>query len=330
MIASCRADIIAPLGLQTLPIIDILMDVQKSIGASEVGILIATFLFGVCTVQAYIYFVAERRDPLWIRLLVAFVWLLECTDTLFAWHRVYYVTVQNFGNAEAVVSTEWTLSAGSIMAGIVEALVQSFFAYRIHVLSQRWPITILLWAGSVAIVITQTVTVTIESDALLSLSQNHVWLVTATQAVLAFVDCTSTTALCYYLRIRKTGFSGTDHVINRIFIWTLQTGLITTVAALASFILSITLTNTSIWICIAVFQSKLYSNSLLASLNGRDTLRRGMEGCQEMEVRQSQSTGDGYSFPAKIMGAPISAIALSVTDNPKKRPDSDIEPNACV
>lgn len=68
--------------------------------------------------------------------------MLECIDTLFAWHRlvsptchiqlcltywapsVYYVTVQNFGNPEAEVSMEWLLYVSRIMTGIVEGLVQ--------------------------------------------------------------------------------------------------------------------------------------------------------------------------------------------------------------
>lgn len=65
-------------------------------------------------------------------------------------------------------------------------------------------------------------------------------------------------------------------------------------------------------------------------LNGRDTLQRGMEGIQEMGVRQSQPPVDDRSLAAKIMGGPISAIALSVLDNPRKRPDSDIQSNASV
>lgn len=68
---------------------------------------------------------------------------------------------------------------------------------------------------------------------------------------------------------------------------------------------------------------------LAARLNGRDTLQESM-GCQEMGVTQSQSTKDNRSLPARIMAGEISAIALSIMDNPKKRSDCDISSNVCV
>lgn len=172
--------------------------------------------------------------------------LLETLGTFFLWHRlvlfviciqlcmtyeapsIYSVTVQNFGSTAAESHTDWTLNAASVMAGLIEAVVQvhfnyfskpigilnrqlllqGFFAYRIQVLSQRWFITILLWTGCLAVFATETVTVGVDAAALISQNQNHVWLVTATQLLLALVDCVNTVTLCTYLRIRRTGFSG--------------------------------------------------------------------------------------------------------------------------
>jgi hypothetical protein len=39
-------------------------------GVIEVGILISTFLYGITTVQTYVYFRASRHDPLWLKTLV--------------------------------------------------------------------------------------------------------------------------------------------------------------------------------------------------------------------------------------------------------------------
>lgn len=47
------------------------------------------------------------------------------------------------------------------------------------------------------------------------------WLVTTTLSLLLFVDIVNTVALCTYLRIERTGFSSTDGMLNKLFIWTL-------------------------------------------------------------------------------------------------------------
>jgi hypothetical protein len=39
-------------------------------GVIQVGILISTFLYGIATVQAYIYSRASGRDPVWLKTLV--------------------------------------------------------------------------------------------------------------------------------------------------------------------------------------------------------------------------------------------------------------------
>jgi hypothetical protein len=49
---------------------------DTSLGALEMGILISTALFGVMTMQTYVYITSAhfQRDRAFIKLLVAFVW----------------------------------------------------------------------------------------------------------------------------------------------------------------------------------------------------------------------------------------------------------------
>lgn len=118
--------------------------------------------------------------------------------------------------------------------------LQSFFAWRIHILSRKWPITIALWVGSVLIVAAATATVICQSGDIIDVAENYVRLITVTQALVALVDVINTVTLCRYLRISKTGFSrcvsreirrntlsnasrcSTNDAINHIFLWTIR------------------------------------------------------------------------------------------------------------
>ncbi|KAF7968815.1 hypothetical protein HWV62_29250 [Athelia sp. TMB] len=52
-----------------------------------------------------------------------------------------------------------------------------------------------------------------------------------------------------------------------------QTGLLTSIGALIMLVFSLALPNTALWLGASGFYCKLYSNSLMASLNAREILR---------------------------------------------------------
>ncbi|KAF7981496.1 hypothetical protein HWV62_33041 [Athelia sp. TMB] len=181
-----------------------------------------------------------KKDPLRIRILVPFVWFFDQIDPIaFLCAYLYRVTITYNGNVAIAEKTHWTLDMTALFDGLVGGLVQSFFAHRIFVLSKRWPIPIISWAGSFlaftgTVAMTSVATVTDMARYLAGFG----WLVTTVSALLLSVDIINTAALCTYLRVGKTGYQSTDCMLNKLFIWTL-----------------------------------VYSNSLMASLNAREILR---------------------------------------------------------
>lgn len=100
--------------------------------------------------------------------------------------------------------------------------MQSFFAHRIFVLSKRWPIPVISWTGSF-LAFTGTVVITLVgtvSDMSKYLAHFEC-IVTTVMALLLSVDIINTVTLCTYLRVGKTGYRGTDSMLNKLFIWTL-------------------------------------------------------------------------------------------------------------
>lgn len=187
---------------------------------------------------------------------------------------LYWLTVTNYGNLEALALGHWPLNVSAFFDGLVGALVQTFFAYRIYTLTGKWYITVVSWLGSATgFAMTFAITIISFKTQVATFSIQYSWLVTTGLVMLLFVDIVNTVSLCTYLRIERTGFSSTDSMLNKLFLWTLETGLLTSLAALLMVVLLLTEKSTTLWICISIFYAKLYSNSFMASLNGRQYLR---------------------------------------------------------
>lgn len=247
-----------------------------SLGAVEVGCFINAFLYGITTVQVYIYFTRTSHIQPLIRLMVTTIWLFDTANSCFIAMYLYYVTVTHFGDREVLSQNYWSLGTSAVFIGAVGAVAQGYFAYRIHVISRTWIITCISWILSLlTLIMSSYLTVVSTSSATTQeyFASHFGWLVTTCLVLMHVVDCINTAALCFYLRIGKNGSKKVDSVINKMFLWTIETGLVTVVAALLMLVFSQTMKKTSLWICVSVFYSKLYSNSLMAMLNGRESLR---------------------------------------------------------
>ncbi|KDQ29725.1 hypothetical protein PLEOSDRAFT_2726, partial [Pleurotus ostreatus PC15] len=85
----------------------------------------------------------------------------------------------------------------------------------------------------------------------------------------ALADVIISTALVMTLRRKRTGMQVTDNIINKIMTFTIQTGFVTAVFAIADVVLALTLRDSGFNFIPDFMLSKLYSNTLIASLNAR-------------------------------------------------------------
>ncbi|KAH9029146.1 hypothetical protein EDB85DRAFT_1892155 [Lactarius pseudohatsudake] len=88
------------------------------------------------------------------------------------------------------------------------------------------------------------------------------------------VDIGITVAICYFLQTSRTGFGEMDHIIDTIMLYTFNTGALTCVTTVVSLICWLTMPRNLIFLGLHFAISKLYANSLLATLNGRRSLRK--------------------------------------------------------
>ncbi|PIL29372.1 hypothetical protein GSI_09423 [Ganoderma sinense ZZ0214-1] len=84
--------------------------------------------------------------------------------------------------------------------------------------------------------------------------------------LLVVTDIYNALVLCYFLYKARTGFNTrTDSVINVLLLYTVNTGLITSVFALACFITYAAMPTNYVFLTLYFPLSKLYFNALLAS-----------------------------------------------------------------
>ncbi|KAJ7636314.1 hypothetical protein FB45DRAFT_1055763 [Roridomyces roridus] len=251
---------------------------QEPTGALELGVLISYLLFGVTTTQLYIYFTRFPEDDWKLKLLVAFVWTCEASHSACVGHTLYFYTISNFGNAERLVeAVPFTLDTAVLLASVITSAVQGFFAYRIYIVGGKriilpgifWGISTIRLIGCVGIFVTG-----VKMTSLPVYEMQIGWLMNSVWAVGSANDIGITISLVYLLfRQRNEIHKRTIPLVDKLIMWSLETGMMTSAWAFLTLIFFAAMGHNFVWLAIYITGTRVFSNSLLANLNGRSTLR---------------------------------------------------------
>ncbi|KAF8629793.1 hypothetical protein AX17_005572, partial [Amanita inopinata Kibby_2008] len=247
-----------------------------TIGALQIGSYISVFLFGVVTVQCHLYIQRFQDDRWGYKALVTSVWLFELGHTICIAYEVYRATVIHYGQPEELVMFPG-LAMTIFLGGIITVLVQNFFAYRAwKIMPNPYKYVAL---GCMAVSLVRFVAgcyVAVKGivDSLIKFRDQNKALISALLIVGVVVDVTVAFSMTLFL-VKKRGNAHNKlaRLLDSLVMWTIRTGLVTSIAALAMLITFQLWTDTMIWMCLHTFLAKLYSNSFLSALNARHTLR---------------------------------------------------------
>ncbi|KAJ7445200.1 hypothetical protein B0H11DRAFT_2087789 [Mycena galericulata] len=99
------------------------------------------------------------------------------------------------------------------------------------------------------------------------------WLVTTSLSFDLTVDLLITASLCHCLwNLRSCDSKRTRTMVDTLILWSLESTILTSATSIMQIILFMTRTDL-VWATFFVIQAKLFSNSMLASLNGRARFR---------------------------------------------------------
>ncbi|KAJ7364703.1 hypothetical protein DFH08DRAFT_1073310 [Mycena albidolilacea] len=276
-------------------------DADSTLGALLIGTLVSFALFGVTTTQVYIYYRRFPQDSFAMKALVASVWCGESAHAICVAAALYKMLITNYGHPERLLVLPNSFLASTFFGSLVTFGVQTFFAYRIYALSKNlwlpyvWLIPCLCWALSLFRFIPPNIILFAygHQPAPQFLGRfgplfDAIWAASAANDLLI----AGTLVVLLYGR-RNAGLQLTVAMVDKLIAWTIETGVVTSIASIIMLVVFITLPSTFVWLAIFVTIPRLFANSLLASLNSRAALRH--DNSHEFEFSIPKS-------PARLIG----------------------------
>ncbi|RPD62724.1 hypothetical protein L227DRAFT_609293 [Lentinus tigrinus ALCF2SS1-6] len=238
-------------------------------GPIFIGVVFNIALYGIMVTQTYLYFQMYKRDRTWMKLLVFLLFICDTVNCAFDVAFVYIPLVNNFGNNEAISRASWVFATDPFMTGFIAALVQFFFAWRVKVLTANmFAVCVICFCSFAQLCGGLGTSIAVGMIPEFVQFRKFQVIVIIWLAFSAVADTLITAALVWHLRRNKTGMALTDGIINKIIRMTVQTGLITALCAIIDLILFI-VSPTGLHLIFNLPLSKLYTNSLMSSLNSR-------------------------------------------------------------
>ncbi|KAF9000141.1 hypothetical protein BDQ17DRAFT_1308178 [Cyathus striatus] len=259
--------------------LDSSLPLNNTMGAMLIGVIFSAVLHGITLMQTYYYFTKFRTDAWYLKSMVVTVVCFDAIHLFFVSHSMYYYLVANYHNQDALLHPVWSIIMEALLTGVNAGLVQLFFTTRLWKLSHKnyfltGLIVVLVCACAscgVAWVILSMQAHTFEK--LLEISP----LTNSINALSCAIDVIIASSLCFLLHRARTGFKRSDSVINRLMVFVVNTGMITTICAVSSLIALLSSPKTLIYATFYFCIGRLYTNSFLATLNARRTVDNGFD-----------------------------------------------------
>ncbi|KAJ7238267.1 hypothetical protein B0H12DRAFT_1137662 [Mycena haematopus] len=234
------------------------------------GVMVNVLLFGVFIVQVHSYFRLYKTDYAWVRYLIYYLAVMETVNTICDVGLIYEPLVKLHGDTSSGKSPT-LLAADPVVTTLISTPVQLFMAWRIRLVTRsNWLSGIVALLALISLVggVGATIVVALHPD----FTQFHLaeppltlWLTST-----AFADLFITAFLVNFLWANKTGFqTQTDSVADKIIFMTVQTGMVTSFAAIADVTLFLLVPRTTLMFIWDLTLSKMYSICLISTLNAR-------------------------------------------------------------
>ncbi|KAJ7342546.1 hypothetical protein DFH08DRAFT_963288 [Mycena albidolilacea] len=187
--------------------------------------------------------------------MVGAVWCGEVGHAISFGMAVYTIVITNFGHPERLVHFPNSLLAAIFLGSLVSFSVQIFFAFRIYALSRSLWIPCICWALSLFRVVPPNVILFAfsASEPGPELLQRWGPLFIAIWAASAANDLLIAGTLVYLLYQRRSDtFAGTTAVVDKLIRWTIETGVVTSIASVIMLSVFVAMRTTFVWLAFFV------------------------------------------------------------------------------
>ncbi|TDL25235.1 hypothetical protein BD410DRAFT_632307 [Rickenella mellea] len=243
----------------------------NTMGALFIGLLVSVLLFGIICLQAYNYYQKYPEDRAYVK--IAFLLVVNAINAALLSEGMYHYLIRNFANF-AALGPYWSTNVYSFLNSFITWMCQLFFAYRVWRVSHG---NYFLTGGIICLTCTHLAFGTKTAITAFKTQNpgdlNNAVLVGMTLGSALACDILITASLCFFLNTKRTGFGRTDSLINNLILYSVCTGLVTSLFAIINITVFFSMRTNLIHLGIYVLMGKLYTTSLLATLNSRDIFR---------------------------------------------------------
>ncbi|PBK63183.1 hypothetical protein ARMSODRAFT_545713 [Armillaria solidipes] len=247
---------------------------DKLLGSLVVGSYVNAMLYILEIIQVIYFFNNYRRDRPLIKagIIISLVMDTVCTISQFA--CVYLYCVTNWGDESYVFDQYWPIPTYLLSTGVTTAVVQSFLIYRFWSLTRQWIISGILGLGMLtsAAGLVATAAAQIMYPQYTERYKGRVY-VTVWLIASAACDVCIAVSLTFQLRRMNPTFQESKRVINRLIGSVISTGTASTIVAIVILIVFLKNPMTNVSTGVAFCLGRLYSLTMLYSLNKRNALR---------------------------------------------------------
>ncbi|KAJ7720050.1 hypothetical protein B0H16DRAFT_392718 [Mycena metata] len=251
------------------------LNIGTVIGPLFIGNILNWLLMGTLVLQLNTYYQLFPNDKWMVRILVYGLFLLDLAQTIIGTHLGWFFIVTNWGNPASFDIVPWSAAMIPILCGLIAAVAQIFYAWRIWVLTpNRFTRT-----GAALIVVIAVV------QCLDAIITGFLGMFPGTQENLrrlrpgiviwlggSFAADVLVTAFMSYILIegrRRTIWAASESLLTRLIHRVVQTGAASAICATVDLALFVGLPSRNFHFVPAYILGKLYTNSLMLSLNLR-------------------------------------------------------------
>ncbi|KAK0486505.1 hypothetical protein IW261DRAFT_1393504 [Armillaria novae-zelandiae] len=254
--------------------------IVKLSGPLIVAYLLHWGLFGTLSVQLYLYYLAFPMDRKFTKCLVYGIYFIEFAQTMIFTHDAFATFGPGFGDIETLTGMYSNWFTVPIMSAMSACIGQAFYAYRIFILSK----SLLVPTFVICVSLTSLAAGIVggvwffPADNLTELNSPRISIAIGILCgAAALCDIIIAIFMTYYLIRGNTGFRGTQMLVTKLIRLIIETGSVTAVVALLSFVLFFAFPHQTFYRTSTLIVAKLYANSFCMVLNSRIRIIGGRE-----------------------------------------------------
>ncbi|PIL26511.1 hypothetical protein GSI_12269 [Ganoderma sinense ZZ0214-1] len=265
------------------------------LGPILVGVLLNCFVYGIVFLHYVQYMLGYNRDSWSLRAIVNWCFLVDSAHCIAALWLLWDISVRHFADTDFVSLTTWPIASIPLFIGATAAPTQHLFAWRIKKFTHGWPLFIFISVLSIASASLGVATAVkslrqergLSADSLIPTTDAWLALAMTCDAILAYVAVISndysyflvltlgpqSILLYMHLMKSKTGFSNTDTIIGRLTRSSVETTVLSALFCVLYLLTMSIVPHTNFHILFSMPLGRIYTGTLLSTLNSRTTLR---------------------------------------------------------